>query len=74
MIFAFGGHERDEQRLELDRGWQVALQPRVLALLLCLVRNREGVVSKAEPLEPRGPTRSSPKFLGRALSLATCAP
>jgi len=52
VIFAFGDHELDDQRFELFQGGrQVALQPKVLALLLYLVRNGQRVISKEELLK-----------------------
>jgi predicted ATPase/DNA-binding winged helix-turn-helix (wHTH) protein len=52
MIFAFGDCELDEERLELRRlSERVAVQPRVLDVLLYVVRRRDRVVLKQELLE-----------------------
>ncbi len=52
MIFAFGSAEIDEELLELRvDGARVDLQPKVLELLLFLLRNRARVVTKRELLE-----------------------
>jgi DNA-binding winged helix-turn-helix (wHTH) protein len=72
MLFAFGDHELDEDRFELRcAGEAVRVQPKVLELLLHLVRHAERVVAKDELLEAVWPgvivTDSS---LARAVSLA----
>ena len=47
MQFRFGDHLLNAARRELCRGSQlVAVEPQVFDLLLCLIRNRERVVSK----------------------------
>jgi DNA-binding winged helix-turn-helix (wHTH) protein/tetratricopeptide (TPR) repeat protein len=52
MIFVFGDFELDEEQWELRRaGKAVVLQPKTLALLFYLVRERDRVVSKDELLE-----------------------
>ncbi len=52
MVYRFADFELDEKRRELRlRGREVGLQPRVLDLLLYLVRNRDRVVGKEELLE-----------------------
>jgi len=50
-VFAFNVHELDEDRWELRRqGLPVSVQPRVLRLLLYLVRRRDRVVTRSELL------------------------
>jgi DNA-binding winged helix-turn-helix (wHTH) protein len=52
MVFRFPPFELDDEQRELRlNGREVALQPRVLDLLLYLVRHRERVVTKDELLE-----------------------
>ena len=51
MLYRFGDHELDEEAFTLRRaGAPIALQPKVLRLLLHLVRNRDRVVPKEELL------------------------
>lgn len=58
VIFVFGRHELDEERMELRcDGRAVELQPKVLALLLFLARHHQRVVSKEEILEAIWPRR-----------------
>lgn len=72
MTFAFRELELDAARFELRRrGAPVAIQPKVLELLLHLVRHRDRVVSKAELLLTVWPgTRVTDSSLLRAVSLA----
>ncbi len=52
VIYVFGDHELDEGLFQLrSAGRAVVIQPKVLSLLLYLVRNRERVVSKDEILD-----------------------
>jgi DNA-binding winged helix-turn-helix (wHTH) protein len=52
VIYAFSSHELDEELFELRRaGERVPAQPKVLALLFFLVRERARTVTKAEILE-----------------------
>jgi DNA-binding winged helix-turn-helix (wHTH) protein len=45
--FAFGDHVLDAERRELARGSEaIAVGPQVFDLLMCLLRNRERVVTK----------------------------
>jgi DNA-binding winged helix-turn-helix (wHTH) protein len=56
MIFAFDDHELDDQLFELRRaGVKVPVQPRVLDVLLLLVRRRDRVVLKVEMFEALWP-------------------
>src|SRR5262249_47182222 len=49
MIYAFGDFELDEGRFELRRGGEpVEVQGKVLEILLCLVRERDRLVTKDE--------------------------
>ena len=49
MIYAFGSYTLDADRLELRRAADtVAVEPQVFSLLLCLIENRNRVVSKDE--------------------------
>lgn len=51
-MFSFGDYELDEERFELRCGGvKVPVQPKVLDVLLCLVRQRDRVVLKRELLE-----------------------
>ena len=72
MIFCFGEHELDEERFELRRGGTaVLLQPKVLELLLYLVRQRDRVVSKREILDAIWPDSVvTDGSIARAVSLA----
>ena len=72
MIFCFGEHELDEERFELRQsGTAVLLQPKVLELLLHLVRHRDRVVSKREILECVWPDSVvTDGSIARAVSLA----
>jgi DNA-binding winged helix-turn-helix (wHTH) protein/tetratricopeptide (TPR) repeat protein len=59
MIFAFGDFELDEGRFELRRGGQaVAVQPKVLRLLLLLAARRHRAVSDAELLAELWPSET----------------
>src|SRR6266478_3919110 len=50
--FAFGDHLLDVDRRELRRGGAlIALEPQVFDLLVCLVQNRDHVVSMDDVLE-----------------------
>jgi TolB-like protein/Tfp pilus assembly protein PilF len=50
--FAFGDHLLDVDRRELRRGGElIALEPQVFDLLVCLVRNRDHVVTMDDVLE-----------------------
>lgn len=52
MIYAFGDFELDTRQAELRRGGiNVAVEPRVLTLLLLLVENRDRVVPRDEMIE-----------------------
>ena len=52
MIYEFGLYKLDADRLELWRGdHPVAVEPQVFSLLLCLIENREHVVSKDQLIE-----------------------
>jgi DNA-binding winged helix-turn-helix (wHTH) protein/tetratricopeptide (TPR) repeat protein len=72
MIFCFGEHELDEERFELRRGGTpVLVQPKVLELLLYLVRQSDRVVSKREILEAIWPDSVvTDGSIARAVSLA----
>jgi DNA-binding winged helix-turn-helix (wHTH) protein len=72
VVYVFGDHELDEGLFRLRRaGRTIVIQPKVLSLLLYLVRNRDRVVSKDEILAAVWPdvvvTHNS---LMRAVSLA----
>ena len=72
MWFAFGHHELDTARFELRRdGELVAIQPKVLELIVYLIRHRDRSVGQDELLAAVWPdaivTKSS---LARAVSLA----
>jgi adenylate cyclase len=52
VIYAFGSYTLDADRLELRRAADtVAVEPQVFSLLLCLMENRNRVVSKDELVE-----------------------
>jgi DNA-binding winged helix-turn-helix (wHTH) protein/tetratricopeptide (TPR) repeat protein/TolB-like protein len=52
MVFRFGAFEVDEHRFELRHaGVAVPLEPRVLDVLVYLIRNRDRVVPKAELID-----------------------
>jgi DNA-binding response OmpR family regulator len=52
MIYHFGNYELDAQRCELRcAGQQVAVEPRVFAVLVYLIEHRDRVVTKEELLE-----------------------
>ncbi len=72
MIFRFDDCELDEARSELRRGGKpVALQPKPLALLALLLRERHRVVEKADILDELWPdTAVTESSLTRAVSLA----
>ena len=72
MRFVFGHHELDAERFELRReGELVAIQPKVLELIIHLIRNRDRAVGSEELFRAVWPetvvTKSS---LARAVSLA----
>ncbi|HMB69586.1 MAG TPA: winged helix-turn-helix domain-containing protein [bacterium] len=75
MSWRFADFELDEERRELRlRGREVVLQPRVMDVLLYLVRNRERVVPKDELLDRLWPgTVVTESSLQRAVSLARSA-
>ncbi|MDJ0868121.1 MAG: AAA family ATPase [Myxococcota bacterium] len=75
MIYEFGQCELDEPRCELRRrGRPVEVQPKVLALLLYLVRHRDRVVSKRELHEALWPdVVVTDHALTRAVSAARAA-
>ena len=59
MVFEFGDFELDESLFELRcRGLRASVQPKVLKLLLCLVRNRDRAVGKEELVRLLWPTES----------------
>jgi DNA-binding winged helix-turn-helix (wHTH) protein/tetratricopeptide (TPR) repeat protein len=70
MIYRFGPFELDERAAELRRGGErVAVQPKPLALLALLIRERERVVSQDELLEALWPgTAVTSGSLTRAVS------
>lgn len=72
MLYRFGAFELDEARGELRReGRPVAIQPKPLALLALLLRERERVVPAEEILETLWPdTVVTPGSLNRAVSHA----
>ena len=72
MLFRFGTYELDEARGELRReGRPVAIQPKPLALLSLLLRERERVVPADELLHTLWPdTVVTPGSLNRAVSHA----
>jgi DNA-binding winged helix-turn-helix (wHTH) protein len=72
VIYRFGAYELDEARGELRRdGKAVAIQPKPLALLELLLRERERVVPSDEILETLWPdTVVTPGSLNRAVSHA----
>ncbi|HKA14795.1 MAG TPA: AAA family ATPase, partial [Myxococcota bacterium] len=72
MRFRFGAYELDEERSELRCGGRpVAIQPKPLALLALLLRERARVVSADELLETLWPdTVVTPGSLTRAVSHA----
>ncbi len=72
MLFRFGAYELDEARGELRRdGRPVAIQPKPLALLALLLRERERVVPADELLHTLWPdTVVTPGSLNRAVSHA----
>ena len=62
MIFRFGDCEIDSGRYELRRaGAPVAIEPKVLDLLLHLVRERDRLVTKRELLDAVWPGCTSPR-------------
>jgi TolB-like protein/DNA-binding winged helix-turn-helix (wHTH) protein len=75
VIFRFDGYELDSARYELRRaGAPVALEPKVLDVLLHLVRQRERLVTKEELLREVWPgVHVSESTLTRAVSLARAA-
>jgi TolB-like protein/DNA-binding winged helix-turn-helix (wHTH) protein len=75
VIFRFDGYELDPARYELRRdGVAVALEPKVLDLLLYLVRQRERLVGKEELLREVWPgVHVTESTLTRAVSLARAA-
>ena len=72
MLYRFGAFELDEARGELRRdGRPVAIQPKPLALLALLLRERERVVPSEEILTTLWPdTAVTPGSLNRAVSHA----
>ena len=72
MLFRFGAYELDEAKGELRRdGRPVAIQPKPLALLALLLRERERVVPANEILDSLWPdTTVTPGSLNRAVSHA----
>jgi DNA-binding winged helix-turn-helix (wHTH) protein len=72
VLFRFGAYELDEEKGELRRdGRPVAIQPKPLALLALLLRERERVVPADEILETLWPdTVVTPGSLNRAVSHA----
>jgi DNA-binding winged helix-turn-helix (wHTH) protein len=70
--FGLGDLELDEERFELrSRGVKVPVEPKVLRILLLLVKNRQRVVSKQELLEAEwAGVRVSEASLWRAIMLA----
>ena len=72
MLYRFGAYELDEARGELRReGRPVAIQPKPLALLALLLRERERVVPADEILSTLWPdTVVTPGSLNRAVSHA----
>jgi TolB-like protein/Tfp pilus assembly protein PilF len=75
VIYRFADYELDSVRYELRcRGASVVLEPKVLDLLLALVRERERLVSKSELLARVWPgVHVSESVLTRAISLARAA-
>ncbi len=75
MIYAWGGCEIDEERHELRRdGDRIAVQPKVFAVLLHLVRNRARAVSKKELLAQVWPGETVGRTsLTRAINAARAA-
>jgi DNA-binding winged helix-turn-helix (wHTH) protein len=75
MILRFGSYEFDEDASELRRdGTPVAIQPKPLALLGHLLRERERVVSPGELFELLWPgVAVTPSSLTRAVSVARSA-
>jgi len=75
MRFRFADCVLDAARFELTRaGRPVAVQPKVLALLLFLLRNHERAVTKSELLDAVWPdTATGESSLTRAVSLARMA-
>jgi TolB-like protein/DNA-binding winged helix-turn-helix (wHTH) protein len=75
VIFRFEGYEIDSARYELRRdGASLAVEPKVLDLLLHLVRQREKLVTKEELLGAVWPgVHVSESTLTRAVSLARAA-
>ena len=72
MRFAFGHHELDAERFELRReGELVAIQPKVLELIIHLIRNRDRAVGPDELFRAVWPeTAVTKSSLARAVSLA----
>ncbi len=72
MLYRFGAYELDEAKGELRReGRAVAIQPKPLALLALLIRERERVVPADEILATLWPdTAVTPGSLNRAVSHA----
>src|SRR5882672_10395367 len=75
MVFEFGDFELDEALFELRcAGRRVDLQPKVLSLILHLVRNRERAVPKPELFERLWPgARVAEGSLTRAVKGARAA-
>ena len=75
MFYGFGEFELDGRSYELRRGGEpISLEPKILDLLLHLVRNRERVVSKEELLEAVWPgTVVSDSALTKTISQARAA-
>jgi len=76
VIYSFRDFELDEERFEFRarNGGRVEVQPKVLQLLLHLVRNRAQVVSKQAILEALWPDAAVTEgSLARAVSLARAA-
>ncbi len=72
MRFAFGHHELDAERFELRReGEFVAIQPKVLELIIHLIRNRDRAVGSEELFRAVwAETVVTKSSLARAVSLA----
>jgi DNA-binding winged helix-turn-helix (wHTH) protein len=72
MLLSFGEVELDDQRLTLRRaGKPVVVQPKVLELLLFLIRNPDRVIRKQELLDALWPDSAvGDSSLARAISVA----